>query len=243
MKAVFLSDAHLWNNRDIGYRKLISFFEEITGTVTHLVVAGDLFDFWFCDENNIYPEFREMYKVLLELKRRGTDIHLIEGNHDFFMDQAFNGHGIRIYPNEALIELGGKKIYVSHGDTIDRSNRRYLLLRRFLRSNLFYSLQKKMPSVLLWTIAGMTSNSSRKYQNRPEGIVSVMKRFAREKISDGIDAVILGHSHRPHLEECRSGGRAGAFVLLGDWVTHFSYLTLIDGNFSLEFYRGNGRYD
>lgn len=239
MKAVFLSDAHLMSDRDEGYRNLLRFFGEIRDEISHLVIAGDLFDFWFCDERSLYPDFKEMFEALIELRRAGVAVSLIEGNHDFFLDRAFNGHGIAIYEDHALFDFDGLKVYVSHGDTVDGSNRFYLLFRRFLRSDLFFTVQKRVPPRVLWQIARLSSHSSRKYQEHPGRIVSVMHSFAREKINEGIDAVVLGHSHHPALEHLRSGTRTGTLALLGDWVEHFSYLSLEDGTFSLEFYRAH----
>lgn len=239
MKTVFLSDAHLINDRDAGYRNLLRFFGEIRHEISHLVIAGDLFDFWFCDDRNLYPDFKDIFEALIELRRGGVAVSLIEGNHDFFLDQAFNGHGIAIYEDDVVFDFDGLKVYVSHGDTVDRSNRLYLLFRRFLRSNLFFAAQKRVPPGVLWRIARLSSHSSRKYQENPERIVAVMNSFAREKINEGIDAVVLGHSHQPVLEQLRSETRTGTLALLGDWVEHFSYLSLEDGTFSLEFYRAN----
>ncbi|MCK9229780.1 MAG: UDP-2,3-diacylglucosamine diphosphatase [Syntrophales bacterium] len=237
MKAVFLSDAHLTGDRDEGYRKLLRFFDEIRNETSHIVIAGDLFDFWFCDDRNLYPGFKEMFEALIKLRQGGITLSLLEGNHDFFLDRAFNGHDIAVFKNHALFDFDGLKVYVSHGDTVDGSNRYYLLLRRFLRSGLFYSVQKRIPSRLLWEMARLSSHSSRRYQKHPERIVSVMRSFAREKIGAGIDAVVLGHSHQPILEQVGAGTRTGTLALLGDWVEHFSYISLEDGRFSLEFFR------
>ncbi len=237
MRAVFLSDAHLWNDRDEGYGRLLHFFNELRGQIDLLVVAGDLFDFWFCDENNLFPEFRPMVEALVDLKEYGADIFFIEGNHDFFLEPALAEKGIKICRDEAVLELDGWRTYVAHGDLVDNTNRRYLFLRRVLRSDLFYVLQKRIPSALLWRIAQVSSNSSRKYQKKdPKAIVAVMNAFARRKIACGIDAVILGHSHQPLLERIDGGDRQGVLALLGDWIDHYSYLVFEDGLFSLKFY-------
>ncbi len=64
MKTVFLSDVHLKGPEYPGHVKLIHFFDRLRGaegpgskkiaagtlTLDHLVIAGDLFDFWFAEK-------------------------------------------------------------------------------------------------------------------------------------------------------------------------------------------------
>lgn len=237
MKAVFLSDAHLWSERDEGYVRLLIFFRELRGRIDHLVVAGDLFDFWFCDENNLYPEFDAVVEELFELKKSGVTISLIEGNHDFFLEAALGKMGLVIYRDEAVFDMDGLRIYVAHGDSVDGTNRSSLLLRRILRSDVIFALQKWIPSSILWRIARVSSNSSRQYQKKDyRAMVAAMEEFSREKIARGMDAVIFGHSHQVCMERIVLEERRGTFVLLGDWIQHYSYLLLQDGRFSLESY-------
>ncbi|HET57970.1 MAG TPA: UDP-2,3-diacylglucosamine diphosphatase [Deltaproteobacteria bacterium] len=237
MRVVFLSDAHLRDERDEGYRLLLRFMKELEGTTDHLVIAGDLFDFWFCDGAKIYPEFGTIIQALINLRKSGVRISLIEGNHDFFMQEAFRGTGIEIIPDEIVLEIDGARIYIAHGDLVDRSNKRYLMLRRLLRSGFFFRLQRLLPAGLLWKIAGRCSSSSRRYmQERSRSIVEAMKLFARERIAGGMDAVILGHSHQPMIQWYTVDGKTGMLGLLGDWIEHYSYVVFENGRFTLEFY-------
>jgi UDP-2,3-diacylglucosamine hydrolase len=102
MKAIFISDAHLRKADDERCGKLINFFNDIkegkinrlvdsdkAGTdpahINDLFIAGDLFDFWFCQKEKIYREFIPVIRKLIELQKTGIRVHLSEGNHDFFM--------------------------------------------------------------------------------------------------------------------------------------------------------------
>jgi UDP-2,3-diacylglucosamine hydrolase len=53
---------------------------------------------------------------------------------------------------------------------------------------------------------------------------------ARKILSQGFDAVILGHSHYPSL---RSFGDK-IYLNLGDWITHFTYGRLRGGELTLQ---------
>ena len=131
---------------------------------------------------------------------------------------------IRIGPN---FNLDGLRILVSHGDTVDRGNRKYLALRGFLRGSFARRLQRLLPLELLWRLARLSSEMSKEMSRESQDrLTEVMYRFALEKFHEGYDAVILGHCHKPLLREIVSGDRKKTFVTLGDWITHDSYLLL-----------------
>jgi UDP-2,3-diacylglucosamine hydrolase len=249
MKAIFLSDAHLKSFTDPGYKKCLYFLDCLRGRgvwpsdpvneeaimTDLLVVAGDFFDFWFEREGLIYPEFRPVVERLVQLRQSGIRITLCEGNHDFLLADFFSGElGFEVHSGEVEFDLDGLRTLVSHGDTVDCGNRRYLALRRFLRSPFFYRLQRLLPLRFLWQIARFSSEMSQGMsRNAQEKLVEVMHRFAVEKYCKGFDAVILGHSHQAILREERIDGRQRTFALLGDWIKHHSYLVYENGSFTL----------
>jgi UDP-2,3-diacylglucosamine hydrolase len=249
MKAIFLSDAHLKGAADPAHHRLIRFFEGVRGrgaaacpkavderlTVDHLVVAGDFFDFWFARGDRVYPGFRPMIERMTALKGEGVLVSLCEGNHDFFLQEYFSGRlGFEVYPEWAEFAVDGLRILVSHGDTVDRGNRKYLALRGFLRSPLTRRLQRFLPLAFLWRVARLSSEMSKEMSEESvDRLVEIMHRFARGKFREGYDAVILGHCHKPILRQEHHDGRQKTFATLGDWVTHSSYLLYDDGRFSL----------
>jgi UDP-2,3-diacylglucosamine hydrolase len=238
MRSVFLSDAHLKKRTDRGYTYLLSFFETLKRDTDHLFLVGDFFDFWFSNNTCIYPEFQEIVDKILELKKAGIHIHFYEGNHDFFMRNFFSvKHDIEVIPDASIIEVEGKKIYISHGDMIDTSDRSYRILRRILRSGLFLRMQEKIPPAILWKIAGAFSKVSQELLGESqESLETIMRAFSYHKLEEGLDAVILGHCHRPILEKITLNGGEKYFVSLGDWINHFSYLEFKENKFQLLFY-------
>ncbi|MBA4423945.1 MAG: hypothetical protein C0390_12760 [Syntrophus sp. (in: bacteria)] len=250
MKTVFLSDVHLKGPEYPNHVKLMQFFDRLRGrggtesgetavgalTLDHLVIAGDFFDFWFGREDAIYPGFRPVVDRIITLKQEGVRISLCEGNHDFSLADYFSRKlGIDVYPDWAEFNLDGLRILVSHGDTVDRGNLKYLALRGFLRGSFARRLQRLLPLVFLWRLArlsaAMSKEMSRESQDR---LAELMYRFALEKFHEGYDAVILGHCHKPLLREILSGDRGKTFVTLGDWITHDSYLLFDEGRFTLQ---------
>jgi UDP-2,3-diacylglucosamine hydrolase len=240
MKAVFLADAHLKNTDDEGYRRLMHFLDAMQA-VDKLFIAGDFFDFWFCRDGHIYPEFIDIIQKLVDLKESGTHIAFCEGNHDFYLGTYFSDSlGMAVFTEWADIDLDGRKILISHGDTVDGSDRGYLLLRRILRSGLFYRIQRCVPLVLLWKIARLSSAVSKELSNESQDWLSTkMEAFSREKFKEGFDAVIMGHCHKPQIKEYIVDGRKRTFATLGDWVRHHSYLCYENGQFELKYFEEN----
>ena len=173
---------------------------------------------------------------MVALKQEGVRISLCEGNHDFFLADYFSHRlGIDVYPDWAEFNLDGLRILVSHGDTVDRGNRKYLALRGFLRGSFARHLQRLLPLELLWRLARLSSEMSKEMSRESQDrLAEVMYRFALEKFHEGYDAVILGHCHKPLLRETLSGDRKKTFVTLGDWITHDSYLLFDEGRFTLQ---------
>ncbi len=240
MRAVFFSDAHLRSGDDEGCGLLRDFLRSTSRSGDHLFIVGDLFDFWFSRDGVVYPGFQPVIDELIDLQGRGVKIHLFEGNHDFYLADYFTGVlGIEVFTDTTLLQLGGKNIYVAHGDLVDESDRGYRFLRRVLRSRLAYGLQKRLPLRLLWRLARLSSDASKEYLAKPqEALASKMEAFALSEFVKGVDAVILGHCHLPVIKTHAVKGRQCHFVLLGDWLTHRSYVVLEEGRFELGHYAG-----
>jgi len=266
MKVLFIADAHLRTRHDHSYQNLVEFLACLRGRgngngkaslkqsdgkenqgyiaeVDDVYILGDFFDFWFSAGGFIYPEFRDIVELLAELQERGIRLHLCEGNHDFFLADYFARYlGVEVITDWATINLEGKRVLISHGDTVDERNRRYLLLRRFFRSSFFYKLQRAMPISLLWRIAQISSRASKELTaETADSLAKKMRRFSKRKFREGFDAVILGHSHKHLSETTTVNGALKTMVLLGDWVRHSSYLCYEDGNFALSTFRSSKR--
>jgi UDP-2,3-diacylglucosamine hydrolase len=256
MRAIFISDAHLRQANDERYGKLINFFNDIKeGKVNRLVdtnepgtdpvyiddlyIAGDLFDFWFCQKEKIYPEFILIINKIIELQKTGIRIHLSEGNHDFFMAEYFRDVlGMEVFEEWTNVRLDNLQALIAHGDTTDSTNIKYILFRKFLRSHAFYNIQRFIPASLRWTLAGLTSTASKEMTIEDgDALVKKMLSFAKAKLQGDYDAVILGHCHIPILQNYTIEGKKKTFVTLGDWINHYSFLYYEDNNFFLGYYQ------
>ncbi len=255
MKAIFISDAHLKHSSDERYKHLVNFLNDIkVGKVTSLLnpdakniepvyidnlyIVGDLFDFWFCRKENIYPEFKLIIDKLIELQEAGIHIYLLEGNHDFFMEEYFHDVlGMKVFDEWASLKLDNKRVLLGHGDLADRTNIPYIIFRKILRSRAFYNFQRFIPAFVLWKIASLSSSIS-KEMNKENGdsLFEKMTSFALAKLGENYDVVIFGHSHKPIVRHIEIAGEEKTFVALGDWIKHYSFLYYENENFFLGYY-------
>jgi len=256
LRCLFLADAHLRDEHDAQYQTLLQFLSRIKGRnseqqqgraawqcpapgsdmiIDHLFILGDFFDFWFSRQGRIYPGFRPMVDCLIRLKKEGVAINFCEGNHDFFMKPYFSRIlGMNVHEDWVALNLGGRRTLIGHGDLVDQTNRRYLFLRKILRSWPFLFLQKLLPLSVLWALARKSSLASQELMGgAQDAIMARMVVFARKSFREGYDAVILGHCHKPQLQEFVAEDDTKTFITLGDWIAHYTYLLYDEWGFHL----------
>jgi UDP-2,3-diacylglucosamine hydrolase len=223
---IFLSDAHFTGENRDDQDRLIRFLEMERENLDTLVLLGDLFEFWFGFDGYIYKEYLPILEQLKSLSHGGVRIKYVEGNHDFCVGSFFEEDlEAEVYADEMEETLDGKRVYVAHGDRVNPRDYGYRLFRRAVKNRFSYALIRWGGPRLSMKIARQLSARSRR--NNPEqlpGHIPIFRTFAVGKFREGIDIVILGHSHYPEKVVERIDGREKAYFNVGDWMTFCSYL-------------------
>jgi UDP-2,3-diacylglucosamine hydrolase len=239
MRKVFIADAHLRSESDKNYRLLMEFLKTLHGNTDTLFILGDLFEFWIGYPGVPFPHYLAMLEELRRLRARGVKIVYFEGNHDFHMGPFFEKTlEAVIYNVPAVLEMEGKRIYLSHGDQINRSDYGHRLFRFLLHNRMTGRIIPLVPPFVASCIAerlGRVSRKNHDMRRRKWDYPSIMRRFAAERFREGCDAVIIGHFHMPLFEKS-SDGAERTLISLGDWITHFTYGEWEEGEFSLKRY-------
>lgn len=96
--ALFLSDVHLVDPRDVQTKMFLNFLQSIGGTsgvnsgrsqsvsferVQHVFLLGDIFEFIDASSEFFRELWRDVFDVLGLLRARGVHVYFVEGNHDF----------------------------------------------------------------------------------------------------------------------------------------------------------------
>lgn len=230
MRAVFISDAHIRGHDDPNLPALLSFLDRLDGEADRLFIVGDLFHTWFGFPRAVFDEYVSLLGALERVRRAGVEIVYVTGNHDFEMGPFFTDIlQAKVHETQMSLEADGRRAFVAHGDMANPDDRRYRLLRFFLRARPTRWLARRLPPAWIWAIGQrMASNHAGGAQGRKEADPS-FKRYADEKFAEGFDTVILGHAHVPVMraEEGRT------YINLGDWIAWRTFLRWEDGELSL----------
>ncbi|MBI2353678.1 MAG: UDP-2,3-diacylglucosamine diphosphatase [Deltaproteobacteria bacterium] len=241
MRTIFLADAHLVAPDDRNYRLLLRFLAELEGNTETLFIMGDLFDFWLGFPSHPFRQYDAVLVALEALTRNGCRLVYFEGNHDFHMGPIFAERlAAEIHPGPAVMTVQGRRLFLCHGDQINRADRGYRLLRRLLHNRLAGAAVTHFPPSLALAIKERLQHASRSgYQAKSErwdyrGIIRDFAGFARQQ---GCDGLVTGHFHLAYCEELD----APPFTILslGDWMERFSYGEMRDGELLLKTYQAS----
>jgi UDP-2,3-diacylglucosamine hydrolase len=247
---IFVSDAHFTGRDPDSMEAFLRFLDSERKQIGHLVILGDLFEFFFGFKNFFsagkHSTFADYLPVLDQLQRlfqEGIRIKYFEGNHDFFLHSFFSeqfGMEVEVYPDGREESLEGKRVFIAHGDLSNPKQRVYRAFRRILKNMLTYHLiQMAGPRISRCVAQTLSDMSYQKYHNDVQpASLPAFKAFARQKFLEGFEIVILGHSHFPEEVEEWIGGRRCLYYNVGDWMIHRSFLRFTPPDrFQLERYR------
>jgi len=81
------------------------------------------------------------------------------------------------------------------------------------------------------------AKTSRSNYSRGIMVDNLQREFAKKKIENGVDIVMLAHSHIPEILEETTDDKKGLYANPGDWINEFSYLVYENGEIRLERYK------
>ncbi|MCZ6702846.1 MAG: UDP-2,3-diacylglucosamine diphosphatase [Ignavibacteria bacterium] len=232
---LFISDQHLGlQTKEIENKKerlLVKFLKFAEDNCDELFILGDLFDYWF-EYKRVYQKgFFRTFTALQDVTERGIRIHYFIGNHDFLHRDFFTKEiGIKMYNDPIEVMLNGKKFYIGHGDGLVQNDIGYRILKVILRNKFIQRLYSLLHPDIGVAIASKTSKSSRAYTKQKDyGEIDGMLNAAKQKIDEGFDYVMFGHTHERSFVEYR-GGR---FINLGSWIEAPCYGKFDSGEFEI----------
>jgi len=237
-RIVFIADAHLGmpDESQARVETVATFIRGLRGNISHLYIVGDMFDFWF-EYSSVVPNIApHVIFELYNLVQSGTEVTLFAGNHDYWLGHYLqNDVGVTIKTDEAVISHQGFTLYLHHGDGLYPHDYGYRLLKKVLRNKISVFLFRLLhPDFARW-LALLTSKLSRAFFAPPmeakdiERFIHLFRDIADRRLNEGYEAVIYGHSHIPLIEQRQNG----TMILLGDWITHNTYIVLEKGEFSI----------
>lgn len=236
-KIYFASDLHLGAPNAasslVRERHFVRWLDHIKADAAELYLVGDVFDFWFEYRKAIPKGYSRLLGKLCELADLGVRIHYFVGNHDMWMKGYFTEQfGAEIHYHPVRRRLHGREYYIGHGDGLGPGDHSYKLLKRLFRNRLAqWAFHRLHPNFGIG-LADFFSRRSRKKTGHLDAVdhgdQEYLLIFARDtlKQSPEIDYFVFGHRHLPKIHPLDANK---AYINLGDWIGHFSYLVVDAG--------------
>lgn len=232
--AYFISDAHLGIDppecKPDRERRLVELLQSWKNTASHVVVVGDLFEFWYEYRDYVSCNHMPLLRAFSDLVDAGVEVHLLRGNHDFALGSFFE-KSVGAHVHDTLqLEIQGKKIYIAHGDGVIKSDWSYRLYRKILDCPLNRWLFRQFHPDWGMSLARFVGRNSRKHGEnkviRLDEYLDWGKRMLREH---ECDFCIHGHHHVSGIWNVENGAVASP----GEWIKKFTFLQLEKGELSL----------
>lgn len=221
-------------------RLFARWLDVIQEDATALYLMGDIFDFWFEYRKVVPRGFTRILGRLADMSDRGIPIHFFTGNHDLWVfDYLPQEIGMTLHRNELITEIQGKKFFLAHGDGLDPDDKGYLLLKKIFTSRKLQWVFSRLHPNFAFYLAHRWSESSRlskldrqeEFKVKNENMYTFAAHFLE---NEWIDYFIFGHRHRMADVKIKNESR---FILLGDWITNFSYGVFDGEKFELKQFR------
>ena len=221
-----VSDVHLGAVPDSTERAFIRFLAHVGASGRALLIAGDLFDFWF-EYGTIVPgRHVRVLAALAELVDAGLRVEMVGGNHDAWGGRYLRDViGIGFTPGTLSTSIAGKPALVAHGDGLGRGDYKYRALKSVIRSRPAIAAFRALHPELGHRLARFVSRTE--VHGAPgdpsRGRARHLESWAVERLLEDPDLgwVVCGHIHLPVIKPV-GGGRY--YLNAGDWLHHHTYI-------------------
>ena len=245
-KIYFASDFHLGiPDHDSSLereKKLVAWLDLARTDAAEIFLMGDLFDFWFEYKTAIPRGYSRLLGKLAEITDSGIPVHLFRGNHDMWaFDYLTKELNIQLHRDPEFREFNGKHFYLAHGDGLGPGDRGYKFIKRVFANPINQWLFRQLHPDIGIKMALYWSRKSRSASiEKEKSVQDITLKLIHQRITahsndlvkhhPELDYLIYGHYHYP-LDTPLSG--KAKQLVLGDWITHFTYAVFDGENLEL----------
>lgn len=242
-KVFFISDAHLGSlaieHSRMQERRLVRFLDDIKHQAAAIYMLGDMFDFWYEFRYVVPKGYTRFLGKLSELTDMGIEVHFFTGNHDIWAFEYLEKEcGVTLHHEPCTMEILGHEFYLAHGDGLGDPSRGFKFVRSLFHSKVCQFLFSLLPTRWsMWFGLNWAKRSRLKHGDEggdppylgesKEYLVQYTKQYV--KSHPDIDFFIYGHRH---IELDLMLSRKNRMLILGDWITQFTY-AVFDGEHML----------
>ena len=240
-RALFISDVHL-GSRHCHAAELAAFLRRVR--CDRLYLVGDIIDLWWMAQRRAHwrADHHQVVEALHALRRDGTEIIYVPGNHDRPMRRLCGVvlPAMQVRRRAIHATADGRRLLVVHGDEYDsvthfgglQEQFGDWLYYRILTLNQHANALRRRMGLRYWSLAEFL-------KRRSSAAERFIQRFVQAGLDDarrrGLDGIVCGHIHRAALIE-RDGL---VYANDGDWVESLTALAEDrDGTLRLLSHRG-----
>ena len=180
-----------------------------------IYILGDLVEVWVGDDDD--SEFAEKLRSVLARHGELCDLHLMHGNRDFLFGSRFAEEvNATLLSDPAIVDIGGQRTLLSHGDAYCTSDIEYQQMRTLFRSQawqdnmLAESLEARREFA-----RNLRAQSTAANATKADHITDVEdEEICKALREHQCQTMIHGHTHRPGFHDL---GRDLARYVLGSW--------------------------
>lgn len=242
----FLSDAHLGSlaiaHSRMQERRLVRFLDSIKNKAAAVYLLGDMFDFWNEYKYVVPKGYTRFLGKLSELTDMGVEVHYFTGNHDIWTYGYLEEEcGVTLHRQATTMEIYGKVFFLAHGDGLGDPDQKFKILRSVFHNRFCQQLLNfvhpwwGMQLGLNWAKHSRMKRVDGKeppYMGEDkEQLVLFAKDYMRTH--KDIDYFLFGHRH---IELDLMLSHKTRLMILGDWISQFTYVVYDGEHIFLEEY-------
>ena len=214
--ALFISDLHLQESHPRTAEAFLRFMAGPALRAERLYLLGDIFEYWAGDDDLATPFHQQVIHAIRGVADSGVAIYWLAGNRDFLVGQGFaEAAGLSLAQEPHLIEAGGRRIALVHGDAQCTLDTKYMAFRAQVRDPAWQQQFLGMPLAQRKAIiAGLREGSREAHAGKSNEIMDVTPEAVQALFEQADAAVIIhGHTHRPAVHATNGKLR----YVLPDW--------------------------
>ena len=209
-------------------KRVIRWLDMISRDATHLILLGDIFDFWFEYKYVVPRGYFNFLAKLNDLKEKNIEIYYFTGNHDMWVKDYFRQElGIRIFTRQQAFLINGKKCLLAHGDGLGPKDKGYKLIKKLFAFKPHIKIYGSLHPQHAFGLAHFLSRKSRAMKPGIEESYmgddkEMLVQYALSVLqNEEIDYFIYGHRHLPIEKKL---DEHVYYINTGDWLIHNSYV-------------------
>lgn len=216
--ALFVSDVHLHAQLPQTTAAFLAFLHGPARCTRQLFLLGDLFEYWAGDDDLEDDYNRRILQAFRAVSDAGVAVFWLGGNRDFLAGQTFaRAAGLTLLPDPVVIDIGGKRIVLTHGDAQCTDDLAYMAFREQVRQPAWQQTFLATPLAQRKAlIAQMRAGSREAQKMKASEIMDVNEEAIRRLFEQSAASIMIhGHTHRPACH--RYDHPARIRYVLPDW--------------------------